>query len=147
MNTYKFGDIYPGLREEFTVCVTQDMMTQFRDMTGDVNPLHCSDAFAKTRGMKGRVVYGMLTASFLSTLAGVFLPGESSLIRKVEISFPSPVYAGEMLQVAGTVTAVEERFAYFTMKVEIRGEDGRKVLRGKMEIGFTAAETEEQVCS
>ena len=141
MNTYTFQDIYPGLKEEFSVCVTQDMMTQFREITGDDNPLHCSGDFARSRGMKDRVVYGMLTASFLSTLAGVFLPGRSSLIRKVEVSFPSPVYAGENLRVSGTVTQIDERFSLFVMKVEIRGQDGRKVLRGRMEIGFTA-ETE-----
>ena len=76
MNHYTLAEMTPGLTEEFTVTVTPEMMDAFRAITGDVSPIHIDADYAKGRGYPGRVVYGMLGASFFSTLAGVYLPGE-----------------------------------------------------------------------
>ena len=69
MNHYQFEDIYVGLKEEFQVTVSEEMLTQFCSITKDVNPLHTDETFAKEKGYDSKVAYGMLTASFLSTLA------------------------------------------------------------------------------
>lgn len=136
MNHYRFEDIYIGLKEEFQVTVTADMLAQFQSITGDVNPLHIDEEFAAKKGYESRVVYGMLTASFLSTLAGVYLPGERSLIHSVESKFTKPVYVGDTLTVSGQVTECNEMFSLFTMKTTIVNQKGEKVLRGKMQIGI-----------
>ena len=79
MNHYTLAEMTPGLTEEFTVTVTPEMMDAFRAITGDVSPIHVDADYARGRGFPGRVVYGMLGASFFSTLAGVYLPGEHCL--------------------------------------------------------------------
>ena len=136
MNQYRFEDVYVGLKEEFQVTVTEDMLKQFCVITGDVNPLHTDAAFAKEKGYESNVAYGMLTASFLSTLAGVYLPGERSLIHSVESKFTKPVYAGDILTISGQVTECNEMFSVFTMKTVIVNQKGEKVLRGKMQVGI-----------
>lgn len=135
MNRYNWEDIYVGMEEQFQVTVTGEMMQQFQDITGDLNPLHNEKEFAMQRGYPERVAYGMLTASFLSTLAGVYLPGEKSLIRGVESKFAKPVFVGDVLTVSGKVKDMDERFHCFHMKVEIHNQKAEKVLRGSMEIG------------
>lgn len=135
MNHYRFEDIYVGLKEEFQVTVTPEMLEQFCRITGDINPLHTQEPFAKEKGYETRVAYGMLTASFLSTLAGVYLPGERSLIHSVESKFTKPVYTGDVLTVSGQVTECNEMFSVFTMKTTIVNQKGEKVLRGKMQVG------------
>ncbi len=137
MNEYRIDDIYEGMKESFTVTVTDSMMEAFKEITGDDNPLHTDAAFASAAGHPDRVAYGMLTASFLSTLAGVYLPGRYSLIRSVEVKFAKPVYPGAVLTVTGEVREINTDFDFFDMKVEIRTEDGDKVLRGRMQIGFS----------
>lgn len=135
MNTYSFDDIHVGQIESFPAKVTVEMMDAFRMLTGDVNPLHTDDAFAQERGFPGRVVYGMLTASFLSTLAGVYLPGRRSLIHKVEVEFPTPAVPGDELTVSGEVKEKDERFNLLKLAVTIRNAKGQKVCRGKMTVG------------
>lgn len=135
MNQYQFKDIYVGLKEEFQVTVKADMLAQFCQITGDVNPLHTDEDFAKEKGYESNVTYGMLTASFLSTLAGVYLPGERSLIHSVESKFTKPVYVGDTLTISGQVTECNEMFSVFTMKTTIVNQKGEKVLRGKMQVG------------
>ncbi len=137
MNEYKLSDITTGMEESFDVTVTDKMMEAFREITGDTNPLHTDPKFAAESGNKDRVCYGLLTSSFLSTLAGVYLPGRYSLIRSVEVKFVKPVYPGDELTIKGTVTEVNTDFSFFDMKVEIRNAEGEKVLRGKMQVGVT----------
>lgn len=136
MNTYRFEEIELGHSEQFTVSITAQMLDSFGTLCGDINPLHCDAGFARSKGFADRVAYGMLTASFLSTLAGVYLPGRYSLIHEVESKFTKPVFPGDTLTVAGTVTELNETFRVFTMKVTICNQKGEKVLRGKMRVGF-----------
>lgn len=135
MNQYRFEDIAVGMEETFCVEVTSHMAEQFRQITGDVNPLHTNVEFAKEKGYKDCVVYGMLTASFLSTLAGVYMPGERSLIHSVETKFVKPVFSGDVLTVQGTVKEKNETFSVITLKVVITNQKNEKVLRGSMQIG------------
>lgn len=134
MNYYKYEQLEVGMQESFQVTVTEEMMKQFGTITGDFNPLHTDEQFAKQKGYDGKVVYGMLTASFLSALAGMYLPGEKSLIHRVEVEFPKPVYVGDTLTVTGKITSMNEAFQIFEMKVTVTNQEQVKVLRGKMRI-------------
>lgn len=136
MNRYGFEDLSIGLKESFTREVTADMVENFCKMTGDVNPLHTDEEFAKGKGFKDRVVYGLLTTSFLSTLAGVYLPGERSLIREVDVKMKKPVFVGDILTVTGEVENIREELGFFVMKVSIVNQNGDKVMRGTMQMGI-----------
>jgi 3-hydroxybutyryl-CoA dehydratase len=136
MNHYTFEELKEGLTESFEVTVSAEMMEKFLAITGDTNPMHTDAAYARShRGYNDRIVYGMLTASFLSTLGGVYLPGEHCLIHSVETTFPAPVFVGDTLTVSGTVKTVDERFHQAELAVRIVKSDGSKVLRGKMKVG------------
>ena len=134
MNNYKFDELTVGMTESFKVTITEAMLEAFKGITGDVNPLHNDEEFAKSKGHPGRVAYGMLTASFLSTLAGVYIPGERSLIQQVETKFAKPVYIGDELTVTGEITELVESVQRLELKVTITNQDGKKVLRGTMGI-------------
>ena len=76
----------------------------------------------------------MLTASFMSAAAGMYLPGKRSLIHKVEAEFPKPVYVGDTLLVEGKITEKDDAFRLIYLKIVIKNGQGEKVLRGKMRI-------------
>lgn len=71
----------------------------------------------------------------LSTLAGVYLPGENSLIHSVETKFVKPVFVGDTLLVSGEVVEKNEHFPVIKLKVVITNQKKEKVLRGSMQIG------------
>lgn len=135
MNHYTLAEMTPGLTEEFTVTVTAEMMDAFCAITGDVSPIHIDADYAKGRGYPGRVVYGMLGASFFSTLAGVYLPGEHCLLHSVEAKFAKPVFIGDTLTVTGKVTEVNDTFGEITVKAVIENQNGQKVTRGLIKAG------------
>ena len=95
MNHYTLSELAVGQSENFTVTVTQEMMEDFYRLTGDDSPIHRSEEYAAGRGYPGRVVYGMLGASFFSTLAGVYLPGSTACSTGWRPSSPAPSLSGK----------------------------------------------------
>ena len=136
MNHYTYEEINVGKEETFSVLITDEMMNYFYNITGDCNPLHRSDEYAANAGFEKRVVYGMLTASFLSTLAGVYLPGEYSLIHTTETEFVKPVRVGDELTIKGIVKEKDDNFKLIYLKVTMTNQKGEKVCRAKMRIGL-----------
>lgn len=135
MNEYTFEEIEIGHKESFTVSITEEMMQKFLDITGDINPLHNDEDYAKSKGNPGRVVYGLLTGSFLSTLAGVYLPGKRSLIHEVKIKCAKPVYIGDTLTIEGVVEEKHDAFSLLVIKASMKNQNGQKVCRAVMQVG------------
>lgn len=136
MNCYKWEELKVGLTESFEILINDAKMKAFCEMTGDMNPLHSDEEFAKKQGYPLKVGFGMLTASFLSTLAGVYLPGERSLIHAVDIKFVRPVFPGDCLTVTGRVEELNDTVRQIVLKVVIVNQMQEKVLRGKMKVGL-----------
>lgn len=136
VRSYTLADMKKGLTEQFTATVTATKMEQFCALSGDISPIHMDEAYAAQRGYPGRVCYGMLVASFFSTLAGVYLPGEHCLLHSVETKFAKPVFIGDELTVCGVVDEVNETFAEITIKATITNQDGKKVCRAVIKAGL-----------
>ena len=137
MNRYTFDDIEIGHEESFIYELDEKKMDQFLYITNDINPLHNDLNYAKNHGYDEKVVYGMLTASGLSTLAGVYLPGERSLIHSVEIKFIKPVFLSTCpLTITGKVINKDERFSTIDIKFNVINNLEEKVSRGIMKVGI-----------
>lgn len=134
------SDLKVGMTESFTRTVTAEMMEKFYEISGDENPLHLDAEFAKKKGFGDRVVYGMLTASLISTMGGVYLPGRHCLIQGVETKFLRPVFIGDELTVTGEVSDVRPELNYLEVKVTIRNQKNDKVLRGLLKAGVLDGE-------
>jgi 3-hydroxybutyryl-CoA dehydratase len=136
MNRYGIEDITLGMTESFETEITPDMLEKFRDITGDINPLHNDENYALQRGYSGRVVYGMLAASLYSTLAGVYLPGERCLLHEVNTKFKKPVFIGDTLTVSGTVKELNAEFNRITIDARITNQNGTVVNRATINAGI-----------
>ena len=124
MNEYKLEDIQIGMTQNFNVQITEKMQNDFRQNTGDINPMHSNQEFAKEKGFDQPLVFGMLTASFFSTLVGVYLPGKNCLFQECkEIRFHNPVFVGDKLEIQGEVIEIDDRFKRITIKAIIRNQE------------------------
>lgn len=135
MNEYTLDTLQINTEEKFSVTITEEMQNAFKDITGDVNPMHIDAEYAMQHGYGGVIIYGMLTSSFLSTLVGVYLPGRRCLFHECSIQFTSPVYIGDTLTVYGKVTQIDTRFRRISIKAQIINQRNEKVLRGKLVAG------------
>lgn len=135
MNEYRYNDLEIGMAESFKVTITNKMMESFLDITGDYNPLHLNEDYAKSKSFPQRVVYGMLSASFFSTLGGVYLPGKYCLIQSVETKFVSPIFVGDILRIEGVIKEKNDTVHQVVIKTTIYNQDNVKVCRGEMKVG------------
>ena len=135
INRFSYDEIFAGQIETFSVAVTEEMQASFLVTTGDINPIHSDESYAKGRGFKGRLVYGMLTASFYSTLVGTLLPGEKCLFHETEIKFRKPVLIGDILTITGECIEKNDTFKLLTIKAKIRNQNQELVSSAKLKVG------------
>ena len=135
MNSYKFVDINVGLEESFSVRVNSEKLDKFLKISGDINPLHTDAEYSKSKGFSDRVVYGMLTSSFFSTLVGVYLPGKYCILQGVDIQFSKPVYIDDILTITGKVIYINEAYKQLEIKAVIINQDNIKVSKSTIRVG------------
>ena len=85
-----FDQITIGLTKEFHVVITQSLVDDFAKMSGDFSPLHMNEEYAKSTKFQNKVVHGMLLASFLSRMIGMYLPGKHALYTSQSLEFHNP---------------------------------------------------------
>lgn len=100
-----FEDIALGDNASFERTFSEEDVNDFARLSGDVNPLHTDEAYARTTVFKKRVVHGMLVGSLCSFLVGMHLPGKKCLYLSQTLRFKKPVFIGDTVTVKGTVTA------------------------------------------
>ena len=138
MNHYMFEELKEGISADFTVKVTAEMQELFTTLSGDENPMHMTDDYARANGYENRLVYGMLTASFYSRLVGMYLPGEHCIFHEADIKFNAPVYVGDELTVFGEVAECDEVFRRIKIKAYIKNQSGKKVSKATLYVGVKA---------
>lgn len=136
MNSYSWDQLHVGLAADFDVTVDEAMMDRFLATTGDANPLHLDADYATERGFRSRVVYGLLTASFYSTLAGVHLPGARCLLHGVKADFNAPVYVGDRLRVRGTIAHLSEAYRQIEIACDITNQRDEIVSKARLRCGL-----------
>lgn len=105
--THYLEDIEVGMAGEYTREVTDGLIRAFADASGDDNPLHLDDDYAKTTMFKGRIAHGMLSASFLSTVFGTIFPGPGGIYLGQNLKFVAPVRIGDVVTARAEVTEID----------------------------------------
>ena len=99
-------DLSIGQSASYTRTITESDVQQFGAVSGDLNPLHFDEDYAKTTIFRGRIAHGMLSASFLSTVLGTQLPGAGSIFLSATIRFKAPVRIGDTVAASCTVREI-----------------------------------------
>jgi acyl dehydratase len=103
--TLTYEEISCGDRASFVCAITDEMMDDFTRLSGDYNPIHCDDGFAKQTKMGGKIVHGMFLGALFSRLLGMCLPGRYCLYLSQDLQFRNPVRPGTTVVVEGVVVA------------------------------------------
>jgi len=132
----RIEDFQVGQHVTFTKTFTEEDMQRFIEITGDVNPLHVDDAFARKTKFGRRVLQGMLTASILSTMVGMLLPGTGAIYRSQTLNFLLPVYLGDTVTAHFVVRAIDRAKHRLTIDSWIENAAGERVIEGTCEAGL-----------
>ena len=97
-------ELSEGMTAIFTKTVTEADIVLYAGISGDTNPVHLDEEFAKPTLFKGRIAHGMLTAGFISAVLGTKLPGPGSIYLSQSLKFKAPVRIGDTVTARVTVT-------------------------------------------
>lgn len=105
MISYTMKDLCVGDTRSITKAFSEADVSAFSEITGDKNPLHLDEDYAKTTIFKTRIVHGMLVSSLFSTIFGTIYPGLGTIYLFQSQKFIKPVYLNET--VAAHITVKE----------------------------------------
>ena len=125
----KLEDIEIGQKKSFEVVVTESMLDDFAKLSGDNNPLHMDENYAKSNNFKGRVCHGMLLASFFSRLVGMYIPGKNALYFSQSLKFQYPCFVNDRIEIHGEVIDKSLATKIITLKTTI-SKDKRQIVDG-----------------
>jgi acyl dehydratase len=131
---YKFDEISIGDKKKFTEKIDDDKLQDFAKLSGDFNPLHMDEEYARTTKFKKRVCHGMFLASFFSKLVGMHLPGKNALYFSQDLNFQSPCYLGDQITVEGEVLDKSDSTRIITIKTSIYNQDGSCLVDGTAKV-------------
>jgi len=90
----------------FSKTISSEDVFKFADASGDFNPLHIDDAYAKRTEFGRRIAHGILTAGIISTVLGSEIPGVGCVFVELHIKFLKPVFIGDQITATATVTEI-----------------------------------------
>src|SRR5215212_11168256 len=123
-----------GDSAEITKTIEQSDIDAFARVTGDHNPVHVDEEFAKTARFGQRIAHGMLTASLISAVLANKLPGEGSVYLGQTLQFVAPVFPGDEITARVTVKEVREDKPIVKLETICVNQNGAIVIRGEATI-------------
>jgi len=124
--TFKVGD-----SAEITKTIEQSDIDAFASVTGDRNPVHVDEEFAKSTRFGKRIAHGMLTASLISAVLANKLPGEGSVYLGQTLQFVAPVFPGDEVTARVTVKEIREDKPIVKLETVCMNQRGEVVIRGE----------------
>ena len=118
-----FASLQVGDTATFEYRISEDNVRAFADLSGDQNPLHMDDVYARTSAYSGRVVHGMFLGALVSRLIGMHLPGKRALLMKESLTFKKPVYSGDTVRLEGVVVQTSEATQSITVDIRVHVGD------------------------
>ena len=115
----------------FTKTISESDVYLFAGITGDLNPAHV-DAVAASQGMfKQRIAHGMLSASFVSTVLAMQLPGPGTIYVGQTLQFRAPVFFGDTLTARAECSEKLDERKWAKFKTTVTNQDGKLVVEGE----------------
>ncbi len=106
LNGFFIEDLTVGMSAVFAKTITEADIVLFSGVTGDMNPVHVNEEFAIDTMFNGRIAHGMLTASLISTVLGMKMPGPGCIYLSQSLRFLAPVRAGDTVAARAMITEI-----------------------------------------
>jgi len=131
MKVTKYSNIKLGQVAKIVHTITEDDIQTFGDLSGDDNPLHFDEDWAKTTMFGSRIAHGLLSASFISTAIGMHLPGPGTIYMSQSMRFLGPVRIGDTITAQVEVIKLNDEKERVTLKTICTNQNGKVVLDGE----------------
>src|SRR5678816_2878331 len=121
----------PGDTASLSKTIGDEDIRAFADASGDHNPLHLDEEFAKQTRFGRRIAHGMLSASLISAVIANELPGEGSIYLGQTLQFVAPVFLNDTVTARVTVSSIREDKPILKLETVCTNQRDEVVIRGE----------------
>ncbi len=121
----------PGVTATRTTTIPGEMIRLFADLSGDHNPVHLDDAYARTTRFGRRIAHGMIAAGLISATLANDLPGPGTVYLSQTLQFKAPVFPGDTITTIVEVKSIRPDKPIVTLATFCKNQDGKVVLEGE----------------
>ena len=111
--------------------ITPDDVRRFAELSGDHNPVHLDEEFARASRFGRPIAHGIFSAALISSLLATKLPGPGTVYLSQSLRFRLPVYIGDDITTTVVVTAVRDDKPIVTLQTYCDNQDGQRVVEGE----------------
>lgn len=129
-----FEEISIGESASFTKTITETDIYLFAGISGDFNPLHVDEEYAKTTAFGTRIAHGGLAASLLAPVLGMKLPGLGTVALETLTKFRKPVFPGDTITCKVEVKEKIPRLKAVSMNIEWTNQKGEIIGKGECKV-------------
>jgi len=119
-----------GTTASLSKTISEYDVYSFAGITGDFNPAHINEEYAKSSRFGTRIAHGMLSAGLVSSVIGMKLPGPGTIYMEQQLRFTAPVFIGDTITATITIEHIDERNR-MTLTTVCSNQKGKEVLQGK----------------
>ncbi len=124
----RFRDFYEGKSFFTKRVITTAMVDSFAELTGDKNPVHTDEEFAKNTRFGRRIAHGMLSVGIISAILGNDFPGPGSIYMRQEVKFLKPIFLEEEVKITIEILEKnEEKRDYWFVQLSRRAMERRQL--------------------
>jgi len=134
MKGFTIEQLSVGQSASFSKTITETDVYLFAGVTGDLNPAHINEEYAKDTIFKGRIVHGMLSAGLISAVLGMYLPGPGTIYLKQDLKFTAPVRMGDTVTATCTVKEIIQEKNRVILECTAVNQDGTVVISGEAHV-------------
>lgn len=120
---------YVGQSAQFSKTITETDVYNFAGICGDFNPLHINKIAAEASPFGRRIVHGALISAMISTVLGMYLPGNGTIYLSQEVYFQKPVYIEDTVTAKVTIQELREN-GNALMETCVYNQQGERVILG-----------------
>jgi 3-hydroxybutyryl-CoA dehydratase len=125
------AELRVGETARFGKTISESDIYLYAGITGDHNPAHINESYARGTFFKTRIAHGMLCAGLISTVLGNRLPGYGTIYIRQELNFLAPVRIGDTITAQAEVTEIMSAENRVRLKTDCINQDGIQVIEGE----------------
>lgn len=110
--------------------VTETDISKFAEVSGDFNPVHLDEDYARSSVFGARIAHGMLIASYISSVIGMQFPGPGTIYMGQNLKFVRPVYLGQELLIRVELVELQEKHRA-KLSTNVKNEKDETVIEGE----------------
>lgn len=129
-----FEEIQVGDQASFAKTITETDIYLFAGISGDFNPVHVDEEYAKSTPFGSRIAHGGLASSLLAPVLGMKLPGLGTVALEVSQRYKKPTYPGDTVTCTVEVTKKLARIKAIEMRIQWTNQRGEKVAVGSCKV-------------